>query len=219
VKKGATRFVSLNSILMAVLLPSCKKGVPESSIDLGTARTAYEKSDYATALSGLGPLANTGNAEAQFMLGKIFEKGGIYERGGQLHASNYREALRWYRLAVERNNGDAEDALGDLYSEGHGVPQDKSEAVKWYRLGSAHGNASASFSLGDRYYRGDGVSKNVQEATKFWLLAAKQAPKPRNVTASLRIKVLLMLSTSSASCMSTVAVCRRTTLRRHGFTV
>jgi len=114
-KKGSVRFPSLGGVLTALVAISCRTVAHEPAVDFGTAKAAYEKFDYVTALKGLRPLADSGNAEAQFMLGKIREKGGIYERGGQLHASDYGEALRWYRRAVAKNYGNAEDALGDLY--------------------------------------------------------------------------------------------------------
>jgi uncharacterized protein len=162
------------AILIVVFVSSCKTA-PEPSVDFETAKAAFTKFDYATALRGLRPSADAGNAEAQFMLGKIYETGGIFERGGKAHPSDYSEALRWYRRAVEKNNGNAENALGGLYDEGHqGVGKDTAEALKWYKLGSEHGNASASFAVGDRYYRGDGVSKDVRQAVSFWLLCAKQ---------------------------------------------
>src|ERR1700694_4108584 len=172
-KTDFVQLLSLSAIFVAVAILSCKRVTPAPSADFGTAKAAYEKFDNVTALGGLKPLADAGNAEAQFMIGKIHERGGIFERGGQVHPSDYGEALRWYRKAVKKNNGNAEDALGDLYDEGHGVSQDKAEALKWYRLGSEHGSASASFSLGDKYYRGNSVSKDFHEAIKFWLLAAK----------------------------------------------
>ncbi len=43
--------------------------------DLASANRAYEQKDYATALKELAPLAEQGNAEAQFDLGRMYLMG------------------------------------------------------------------------------------------------------------------------------------------------
>ncbi|MCH8098520.1 MAG: sel1 repeat family protein [Proteobacteria bacterium] len=55
---------------------------------------AYNRGDYATALREWRPLAEQGDAEAQFNLGLMYYKG----RGVP---QDYAEAVKWYRLAAE----------------------------------------------------------------------------------------------------------------------
>lgn len=57
--------------------------------DLKTGQGALDRSDYATALRELRPLAERGNAEAQFLLGKMYSFGwGVKD--------DKEEAARWY---------------------------------------------------------------------------------------------------------------------------
>jgi len=44
------------------------------------------------------------------------------------------EAARWYRLAGEQGNVNAQNNLGTMYADGQGVKKDDAEAVRWYRM-------------------------------------------------------------------------------------
>jgi TPR repeat protein len=58
---------------------------------------AAEKGDYSTAHWLLRPLAEQGNAVAQFDLGFMYDTGhGVMQ--------DYGEAMRWYRLAAQQGN-------------------------------------------------------------------------------------------------------------------
>src|SRR3954471_8394800 len=46
---------------------------------------------------------------------------------------DFAEALRWYRVAAEKGNEDAQICLGDMYRLGQGVLKDPAEAERWYR--------------------------------------------------------------------------------------
>ncbi|MDG1074549.1 MAG: tetratricopeptide repeat protein, partial [Methylophilaceae bacterium] len=71
--------------------------------------------------------AEKGNAVAQLNLGFMYSS-------GQGVAQDYKEAVKWYRLAAEQGYVAAQTNLGFMYSSGQGVAQDYKEAVKWYRL-------------------------------------------------------------------------------------
>ena len=58
----------------------------------------------------------------------------------------------------------AQFALGVMYFNGRGVPQDNVEAVTWFRRAAEQGDASAQFSLGLRYITGEGVPQDNVEA-------------------------------------------------------
>ncbi len=58
-----------------------------------------------------------------------FDEGvAAYERG------DYVTALHEFRPLAEQGLAVAQFALGAMYAEGQGVPQDYAAAVKWYRL-------------------------------------------------------------------------------------
>jgi len=83
-------------------------------------------------------------------------------------------SVRWYRLAAEQGDADAQCMLGDAYHRGIGVPEDDVEAVKWYRKAADPGLARAQYSLGNAYYTGRGVEQDYVEAVKWYRLSADQ---------------------------------------------
>lgn len=56
---------------------------------------------------------------------------------------NYTEAVRYYRLAAQQGDADAQYNLGDCYYNGTGVTQDYEEAKKWFEKAAAQGNEAA----------------------------------------------------------------------------
>ncbi len=121
--------------------------------------------DYKTALRWYRKAARQGDAEAQFILGTIYQDGkGV--------AQNYKTALRWYRKAAKQEHAKAQRNIGMLYANGNGVAQDYEMAAHWYQKAADQGNASAQHNLGLMYDSGDGVPQNHVEAYKWWLLAA-----------------------------------------------
>ena len=103
--------------------------------DLQDGWSAYERKDYKTAHKLLLPLAEQGDADAQFNLGLMYQKGhGVPQ--------DHKEAVKWYRLAAEQGFIFAQEILGIIYSIGMGgVSQDLKEAVKWLRLQAEQGNS------------------------------------------------------------------------------
>ena len=95
--------------------------------DFDAGLDAYERGDYETALKIWRPLAEQGNAHAQYFLGKLY-------KDGQGVPQDYEEAARWYRLAAKQGHAKAQYSLGWLYEVGKGVPTDKEEAARWYQL-------------------------------------------------------------------------------------
>ena len=65
------------------------------SADFQKGLTAYKSGDYATALREWTPLAKQGDADAQYNLGVMYEKG----RGVP---KDDKTAVKWYRLAAKQ---------------------------------------------------------------------------------------------------------------------
>jgi len=72
--------------------------------DLQDGRDAYERKDYKTAHKLLLPLAEQGDADAQFNLGLMYQK-------GQGVPQDNKEAVKWLRLSAEQRNERAQDNL------------------------------------------------------------------------------------------------------------
>jgi uncharacterized protein len=150
---------------------SCPGGWQAVSLDahvgLDKGMAAYNKQNFATAFREWRPLANIGNAMAQFSLGMLYAK-------GQGVPQDDKEAVKWFRLAADQGRADAQNNLGAMYENGQGVPQDDKEAVKWFRLAADQGYAYAQFNIGDMYANGLGVPQDDKEAVKWYQLAANQ---------------------------------------------
>jgi TPR repeat protein len=128
------KFTLRHAVATIILMLSF--AAPVAAGPLKDAIAAYDRDDYATALRLFRPLADQGNAEAQFNLGSIYSRGeGV--------SQNLAEGIKWFRKAADQGHTEAISRLAFIYSEGVGVPQDYAEAVKWYRKGADQGNADA----------------------------------------------------------------------------
>ncbi len=130
---------------------------------------AYQRGDYATALRDWRPLAEQGNANAQFFLGLMYGNGLGVPR-------DYAKALQWWRKAAEQGVAGAQYNLGIMYDTGRGVPQDYAEAARWYRKAAGQGDATAQFNLGFMYGNGQGVPQDYAQAHMWFNLAASRFP-------------------------------------------
>ena len=73
---------------------------------------------------------------------------------------------------------DAQVALGIMYAEGRGVPEDHTEAVAWFRKAAEKGNARAQHNLGLMHFYGRGVPEDDVEAHAWFNIAAAQGHTP-----------------------------------------
>jgi TPR repeat protein len=125
----------------------------------------YDHGDYATALPLLRPLAQQGDARAQFDLGSMYDLGNGVPQ-------DFKEAMKWYRLAAAQGDSQAQTNLGLMYVQGNGVPQDFAQAMKWFRLAAIQGFSPAQFDLGLLYEHGNGVPQDFVRAHMWFNLAA-----------------------------------------------
>lgn len=157
----ATR-AGLLALLMSLTLPVAALA---SAFDEGLA--AYERGDYAAALSLWLPLAEKGDAHAQANVALLYLRGdGV--------AQDREAAARWYRRAAERGNTVAQDNLGVMYHRGHGVDQDDAKAAYWIGRAARAGDPAAQLHLGQLYAEGLGVAQDDAEAAHWWKEAAEQ---------------------------------------------
>ena len=108
--------------------------------------------------------ARKGDAEAQYQLGVIYEK-------GEAQPQNFYKAVKWHRKAGKQGHAEAQAHLGELLASGQGVEQvDYAEAIKWMRKAADQGQGIAQLYLATIYTEGAGfsVSKDYVKAYK-WL--------------------------------------------------
>ena len=126
---------------------------------------AYGKGDFATALRLWTPLAEQGDAKAQYHLGRMY-------RDGNGVAQDYKTAVKWYTLAAEKGGASAQNNLGKLYENGQGVAQNYKIAVKWYTLSAEQGNEVGQWYLGSMFEKGQGVAQDYVKSHMWWNIAA-----------------------------------------------
>ena len=152
------------TICLAVALLLGSAGVSWSQ-DFQKGVAAAHSGDFATALREWTPLAEQGEADAQTILGVMYEEGkGVPQ--------DYKTAVKWYKLAAEQGDADAQTQMGFMYNKGKGVPQNDKTAVKWWTLAAEQGNALAQGNLGAGYAFGRGVLKDYVYAHMWGKIAA-----------------------------------------------
>ena len=86
---------------------------------------AAELGDYDSAMRKWGPLAEKGNALAQFNLAMLYHSGSGVPQSEA-------EALKWYTAAAENGYYKAQEYLAAGYSEGwFGLSKNKQKAAHW----------------------------------------------------------------------------------------
>ena len=169
--------LAMISIIAALIFGSIG-ALLAADFDAGLA--ALQKGDYAAALREWTPLAERGDAVAQFNLALMYDN-------GQGVRQDYQKALKWYALAAEQGDAEAQFNLGVMYYRGQGVRQDDKTALKWFRLAAEQGHAEAQLVLGAMYYGGYGVSQDYITAPMWANIAAENgsemAPELRNAIA------------------------------------
>lgn len=128
------------------------------------ARAAYDREDYANALALNAPLAERGDADAQYRMGMMARFGWGMER-------DPKAAARWLRRAADQNQPLAQAELGTMYRLGRGVVQDPKEAARLLNAAATAGVGIAQLSIGRMYRDGVGVARDLVEAYA-WFSAA-----------------------------------------------
>jgi len=128
--------MKLKCAIAAILLVSAF-AAPVAAGTFEDAVDAHARGDYAKALRLIRPLANDGDASAQFNLGLM------YTIGQGVQEDNAAAAL-WFRKAAEQGYPRPIQSR-TLYLYGRGVTQDDNEAVVWFRRAADQGDAVAEF--------------------------------------------------------------------------
>ena len=77
---------------------------------------AYGRENYVTALKEIRPLAEQGNAFAQYFIGILYKQG-----SDNSFPQNYKEAVKWFQFAANQGFPVAQNELGQLYERGRVV--------------------------------------------------------------------------------------------------
>lgn len=159
---------SRRPLLGAVLLGVIVFGSPALAGPYEDGMRAYVGEDYATALTLLKPLAEQGDARAQYQVGVIFGDGLVGDKPDDAAAAD------WFGKAAATGHHTAEKTMGDIYFLGKGVTKDFVQAGRWYRKAADAGHPEAQFMLGYLYQEGLGVPKDKATAIQLYRTAEDQ---------------------------------------------
>jgi Sel1 repeat len=130
----------------------------------GYSQSKAEKKELAT----LTQKASDGDVDSQLELGNRYLVG----RGVPIEDAV--QARNWFLKAADQGNATAQFWLGEMFSTGWGIPEDKARAAIWYRKAADQGLATAQYALGNMYETGRGAPLNHKEAVTLIKKAANQ---------------------------------------------
>jgi uncharacterized protein len=160
-------FSLLGALAVAVSLPSA--AIAQKSVRAGI--EAWQRADYASAVSIWRPLAEKGDADAAFNLGQAY-------RLGRGVAVDLALAQSWLERAARADHLDAQTTLGLLlFDSGN-----RQAAIRWLRQAAQRGEPRAMLVYGTALFNGDGVKRDPVLAYAFVSRSAAQGLQPARTT-------------------------------------
>jgi hypothetical protein len=144
---------------------------PISAQSVKTGIEAWQRADYSAAVAIWRPLAEAGDADAQFNLGQAYRLG----RGVPI---NLALAKGWFERAATSGHLDAETTLGLLLFQNG----DQAQGLKWLKQAAEKGEPRALLVYGTALYNGDGVTQNRLLGYAYVSRAAAQGLVPAKDT-------------------------------------
>lgn len=132
---------------------------------------AWQRADYSGAIAIWRPLAEKGDADAQFNLGQAY-------RLGRGVATNLARSKSWFERAAAGGHVDAQTTLGLLLFQNG----DQAQGLKWLKLAAEQGEARALLVYGTALFNGDDVIQNQVLGYAYVSRAAAQGLAPAKDT-------------------------------------
>lgn len=133
--------------------------------DLAAGAKAYAAGDYGAALAAWQPLADAGDANAQFNIGQLY-------RLGRGVAADVAQATHYYRLAAEQGHVGAQANLGTLYYFAVAGAPKIAEATRWWDAAARQGDHRSQYMLAVVYFNGKDMPRQAALAYGWMQLAA-----------------------------------------------
>ncbi len=109
-----------------------------------------------------------GDIEAAIRLGNL------YYNGPDGNAKNAREALPYWKYAVDNGNMAVANKVAYCYKAGVGCVKNQREGFRYFKMNADHGNKDAQYEVGECYEEGIGCEKNLALARHYYEKAALQ---------------------------------------------
>ncbi len=133
--------------------------------DFGDGVAAYSLQKYDRAREIWQPLAEGGNADAQYRLAELYERG----LGGNADATI---AANWYAKATAQGHMNASVMYAGLLAEGRGIAKDTERSLTLYKTAAAKKHSGAAFHMGSLNLQGGRLDKNPARALAWFRCAA-----------------------------------------------
>lgn len=117
----------LLSLIALLTTAACFVVTPAAAGSIADALPYIEQGQHQQAYRVLEPLAEAGNPEAQYLVGRM-----IIDR--QVDGIDQQQGVRWLERAVENQHPDAAQALSKMYLSGYVVPLDAARGAKYQAL-------------------------------------------------------------------------------------
>src|SRR4051812_3012908 len=138
-----------------------------ASADVKTGVDAWQRGDFGAAVAEWRPLADRGDADAQYNLGQAYKMG----RGVP---ADLRIAQTWYEKAAQQGHPQAAANLGlILFQNG-----EKQSAIPWLKMAAEADDPRAEYVLGTALFNGDVAGKDWPRAYALMSRAAAQGFPP-----------------------------------------
>lgn len=160
----------INKLIVALALAFSmllNSGMAFANAAYDNAIRLIQTEEYKEAYDLLLILAEVNHVESQVMLGYLYSKGDGVEK-------NPKEAVAWWKLAMEEGSIAAIHLLGRSYEFGRGIEQNEKLAIVMYTSAANAGSPESQLSLGQMYRTGRGVPADYNAAVKWFTLASKQ---------------------------------------------
>jgi len=156
-------------LVAAALLAAIGSSVSAQSVRAGI--EAWQHADYSRAVGIWRPLAEKGDADAQFNLGQAY-------RLGRGVPTNLAAAQTWFERAASKGHVDAQTTLGLMLFENG----DRVRGVRWLKLAAEKGDPRAMLVYGTALFNGDGVKQDPILGYAYVSRAAAQGLAPAQAT-------------------------------------
>jgi TPR repeat protein len=115
-----------------------KPVAPQKSIPLAGEEPyeALKRGDFRVAAGLFYPLAQRGDARAQYNLGLLYASGLGVEQ-------DYQAALKWHRMAAAQGHAGGQNELAQMYAKGQGVQPNQVLAYVWFSAAIASSSSGS----------------------------------------------------------------------------
>lgn len=163
----ASVFILAASGLALIATPSIAADAGRAA-QIEAAQALYAAGKGQQAIEKLLPLAQRGEPEAAYLLGRLY----YYDEAGV--PRNWRNAARWFEQAARTGHAGGQYKLGGIYYAGRGRRQDIKQAIYWWAQAAAQGHPEALNNLGALVSTGTGVAADPELGLALQLLAAEK---------------------------------------------